>query len=522
MPLSSIQAETNVIGQVLSSDEAADAAMGLLRPRMFADKKNAAVFQAVEVLRGQGATADVVTVGEAVRGHPLFKDGNAPCYLQDALESCVHSPLEEHAAVIRDLAERRAVLEAATALQAEATDLNSDGAGIASRALALMETIAEASSHAADPLPVMTGAQLFATATEAPEYLVDGVLMAARHVVLYSDPGMGKSMTARHMMVCVATGRPAFGSLPTQRGVAMYVTAEETIDDLKRGFSIVARGAGIELEEALPNLRIVACRDGDFGLATPLNRLRLERAIKNSGARLVVLDTIAALSGIDLKSDTEVMPLLKWASAMSQRLGVTVMWLAHTTKDREASDLDALFGSRQTSAQVDFAFRLLRAKGGNLRLRCAKARGAPNPGELPLRVEVVANESYALTLDSMEPSPSSPPTQVFEEAALQYLNEHPGGSFGAVRAAVAKVLGVRAETVGQAVTDMIKSGRIENRGSRAKFQLHAAPSACPAVSHHVPDTDAPDRVPMSRPPKGGGIGHGDTVSGEGTFTSRAA
>lgn len=514
MPLMSIQAEQSVLGQVLSSPPAADQAMGLLRSHMFADQKNAAVFRAVEILREEGRAADVVTVGEAVRALPLFTGDRAQGYLQELAETRpTHTPLEEHAAVIRDLAGRRAILSAAAALEKAATDLSLSSADVNARAMGIVEAVAQDWPAAADPLRVMTGTELFETPTEAPEYLVEGILMARRHVILYSDPGVGKSMMARHLMVCVAAGKSAFGSLPTQQGVAMYVTAEETIDDLKRGFSIVAHGAGVELAAALPNLRIVACRDNDFSLASPVGRLRLELAVKESGARLVVLDTIAALAGVDLKSDVEVLPVLKWASGMSQRLGVTVVWLAHTTKDREASDLDALFGSRQTSAQVDFAFRLLRAKGGDLRLRCAKARGAPSPGELPLKLEVSANVRYGLTLDVEDMSPSISEAQAIQAAALSHLEQHPGVTLSRLRAAVASALSIRADKVGQVLKEMRDGGRIVNRGSQARFQLYAAPEACPAMSEHVPDTDAGKHVPMSRPPKGGGIGHGDMRPG---------
>lgn len=514
-----LEAEVSVLGGMLTDGDAAARAAGALEAWMFSELRNRQVFHAMRRLLQRGSILDPITVSEELEAAGELEEAGGMSRLAELLDATpTAANIVFHVNILLDRAERRREIDAARQVIADAEDHELELEEIRARRVQRFEEVDEDAKVGREEPPVLTGHELFSEPVIPPDWLLRGVFQRSRQGALYSRPGLGKSMLARHVSVCVGSGQSALGSLATAGGRVLWVTAEEDRDDLRRGLMMAAAGNEIDLETVLDNLSVLPLREYDFQLGDAADRAWLERVIEEVEPTLIVLDAIASLSGVDLKDDQEVMPLLRWGSRISTAHETTVLWLAHDKKDREADDLEALFGSRQNAAQMDFAYRLLPVKGSqDVLLRCTKMRGAAAPKDLTIEVVIQPDELHSMrvTTGMSRVSHRVPDTK----AIKAYLEANPGTSMSRVRDTVAEELKRRPTDVGQAVHELMRQGLIENKGSSTRFKLHWVESEpCPAVSEHVPDTLRSHRVPRVPPPVG--WDHGDTGHAPGALNTK--
>lgn len=356
-------------------------------------------------------------------------------------------------------------------------------------------------------LELLTGEELFAAPVESARWRVPEILPHGRQGTVYGVPGVAKSMFLRILAGGVATGAPnVLGQYQADPGPVLWVTSEEDVDELRRGIAMTAEGGGYDLEELKANLHALPLRAAEFTLQHARDRAWLEARVAEVKPALLVLDSLASLSGVDVKDDQVVLPLMRWGARLATAHGTCVVWIAHDRKAKPegngTADIDDLFGNRQVSAQLDFAWRLLRS-GGDRALRCAKMRGAAEPdGDITLELVVDPDRLFALRV---RPGHMSRNAETVE-AIRKHLQGHPGETMSGLRDTVAQQLNQRVAEVHDVAKTLLAQGHIKNDGNAYRFSLRWAESdSCPDVSEE-PGHESGENVSRSRPPYRGAEG----------------
>jgi hypothetical protein len=330
-------------------------------------------------------------------------------------------------------------------------------------------------------LPVLDGAALFALEPQPLAWRVDTLLPIGRQGAMFGSPGIGKSTLMRHFVGSMLSGTPALGRFAVQPGPADWVTAEEDPAEIAFGFALVAAGNGYDIRAIRDGLRVVPLRDqADVSFAKPGTIDALEALIRERGTGLLVLDAYGSLGGIDLNDPQAVGPILRRFGMLASATGCCVCWIAHDRKNNsEGSDIDALFGSRQNAALIDFAHRIVPAPSthDDIIIRSAKMRGAARPHDLHVEMISKADELHSATVQQ------APDDAQMLDIVRLYLIASPGASMSETRDMVAERARRRPADVGEYLHLLLSRKVIENRGSARRFALHwLREAACPDVS----------------------------------------
>jgi hypothetical protein len=210
-----------------------------------------------------------------------------------------------------------------------------------------------------------TAARLFVGEPPPVKWLVEGILPLGVCALLASPPNVGKSFLAIDLAAKVA-GRPdyecpptAFGGVVAAHGRAVYVSAEDDEPEMHRRLHSLCGGGMPE------RLHVLSLPDvGHFGIIEPdpatkefhATRAWLDladeiRALPD--VKLVVLDTLQALTSGDTNMTQATQPLMNEATALARATGACVLLIHHVAKGstREIrSALDAMEAIRGSGA----------------------------------------------------------------------------------------------------------------------------------------------------------------------------
>ena len=138
-------------------------------------------------------------------------------------------------------------------------------------------------------------------------WLVPDLIPARNVTLLYGDGGTGKSLLALQLCFSVATGASWVG-LKTATGPAMFITAEDEIEELQRRLEAICSPEGYLFSD-LTNLHVSSLNGKDAVLAAPnmktglMEPTRLFASVRAQVMKLrpmvLVLDTLADLFGGD-------------------------------------------------------------------------------------------------------------------------------------------------------------------------------------------------------------------------------
>jgi len=219
-----------------------------------------------------------------------------------------------------------------------------------------------------------TGPISLGTLDEPPprEWAVGGLVPEGCITILVGHSGVGKSFLAMLLALCVCIGRSFFGR-STLSGPVLWVDRELDRDETLRRAYWVARGLGLDRPPVnlhyLKPLRPVGSPE--------TQRLVLD-AVRETGAALVVLDSLSVGSQGDAKDQRDVVGLMKMIEEWR-----TVLAIDHFTKAGAAGNQSSatIFGSAFKRAIARSTIKLTQADGGALTLRPDKsnfgAEGSP-------------------------------------------------------------------------------------------------------------------------------------------------
>lgn len=227
------------------------------------------------------------------------------------------------------------------------------------------------------------------------DWLIEPVIPAQRHTVLYAPAKMGKSLLALEVAAAAATGSPTLGR-PAQDPVSvLYLDFEMTEADLRERLYDMDYGPESDWANlayySLPSLP---------PFDTPEGGIAIQSLVQRHEARLVVIDTMArVVQGEENSADTYRLFDL-YVSRPLKSKGVAVLRIDHSGKDLEKGQR----GSSEKVGYADLVWRLAVTEAGQATLRRTHCRVGWVPETVVMRREDDPRLVHRLT----DESPSLP------------------------------------------------------------------------------------------------------------------
>jgi len=238
---------------------------------------------------------------------------------------------------------------------------------------------------------------------EAVEWLWPGRVPLGKLSILEGDPGLGKSTVALDITARVSRGEPLPGGGIFGPANVVLLSAEDGLADTIRP-RLDAAAADVERIFAL---RAVLGADGSESLPTiDGNLVEIERAVRQTGARLVVLDPLMAYLGGDVNSyrDQDVRRALAPLSKMADDTGAAVLVVRHLTKGGGASSIYRGGGSIGIVGAARSALLVAKDPENEERriVASVKSNLSKPPGSLAYRIEEAPNGSPRIAWEEGE------------------------------------------------------------------------------------------------------------------------
>ena len=161
--------------------------------------------------------------------------------------------------------------------------------------------------------------------------------------VLQGNPGEGKTYFAMHLVAACTNGKLLPNMERLEPFNVIYQTAEDGLGDTVKP-RLIEAGADLD--------RVLVIDDSDVQLT--LSDERIEKAIIENNARLVIIDPIQAYLGadVDMNRANEVRPIFMRLGQVAQRTGCAILLIGHLNKAAGMQSLQRGLGSIDIAAAV--------------------------------------------------------------------------------------------------------------------------------------------------------------------------
>ena len=190
-------------------------------------------------------------------------------------------------------------------------------------------------------------------------WLVDALWSEQAVGILGGEPKCGKSMLALDLAVAVAAGVPCLRHFAAATpGPVLLFAAEDAGHIVRARLEGICHAAGAPFETlAIAIIDVPALR-----LDHAEDRQRLLHTVQRIGPRLLVLDPLVRLHGIDENAAAEVAPILGFLRTIQRRFQTAVLLVHHARKGGASRPGQALRGSSELHAWGDSNLYLRRRK----------------------------------------------------------------------------------------------------------------------------------------------------------------
>jgi RecA-family ATPase len=286
----------------------------------------------------------------------------------------------------------------------------------------------------------------------AQRWLVDGLWGARSVGVIGGAPKCAKTWLGLDMALSVATGTACLGkyAVPEPGPVLVYL-AEDALSAVRERIEGMARHRGLDLAGVEVHVITVPV----LRLDREPDRARLLETARRLRPRLLVLDPLVRLHGIDENHAGEVAQLLAYFRSLQRQLDLSVLLVHHTRKNAAggAAAGQGLRGSSDIHAFGDSNLYLRRTK--EYLVLSSEHRAAP--ASAAVRLELIATDAGTTHLEVIAELQDGNRTQRgLEDRVLDLL------ALGVVltRAKLRDSLGVKNERLGEALESLERTGRV--------------------------------------------------------------
>lgn len=175
------------------------------------------------------------------------------------------------------------------------------------------------------------------------EWLWKPYLPFGKLSVLQGNPGEGKTYFAMHLAAACTNGKLLPNMERMEPFNVIYQTAEDGLGDTVKP-RLIEAGADLD--------RVLVIDDSDVQLT--LSDERIEKAIIENNARLIIIDPIQAYLGadVDMNRANEVRPIFMRLGQVAQRTGCAILLIGHLNKAAGMQSLQRGLGSIDIAAAV--------------------------------------------------------------------------------------------------------------------------------------------------------------------------
>lgn len=281
-------------------------------------------------------------------------------------------------------------------------------------------------------------------------WLVEQLWGASSVGVIGGAPKCSKTWLGLDLALSVATGTPCLGkyAVPDPGPVLVYL-AEDALPLVRDRLAGMARHRGLDLQ----SIEIYVITAPTLRLDMDEHRMRLFETAKRLRPRLLLLDPLVRLHGIDENHAGEVAELLGYIRSLQRRLSLSVVLVHHTRKNAAggAAAGQGLRGSGDIHAFGDSNLYLRRA--GERLMLLSEHRAAP--ASPPVYLELLATDAEKTHLEVVSET-TVERQRSLQERVLDLLDH----GVTLTRTKLRDALSVRNELLGAALESLERAGRL--------------------------------------------------------------
>ena len=298
-------------------------------------------------------------------------------------------------------------------------------------------------------LPVVRVGEI-RTEENAQRWLVEGLWGARSVGVIGGAPKCAKTWLGLDLALSVATGTACLGqyAVPEPGPVLVYL-AEDALPAVRERIEGMARHRGLDLAQ----IEIHVITAPVLRLDREPDRARLSETTKRLRPRLLLLDPLVRLHGIDENDAGEVAELLAYFRSLQRRFELSVLLVHHTRKNAAGGVAagQGLRGSSDIHAFGDSNLYLRRTQEHLVLVSEHRAAAA----SAPVYLELIATDAQTTHLEVIAVVQDGKRRSLAEQV-LDLLA--PGAVF--TRAKLRESLGVKNERLGEALEALERAGRL--------------------------------------------------------------
>ena len=204
----------------------------------------------------------------------------------------------------------------------------------------IAETITLKELPVVQPVPMLRMADVELTSVE---WLWFPYIPFGKLTIIQGNPGEGKTYFAMRLAAACTNRKPLPGMEVLEPFNIIYQTAEDGLGD-------TVKPRLMEAEADLEKVLVIDDRDTPLTLADE----RIEKAIRENHARLVIIDPVQAFLGadVDMKRANEVRPIFRSLGDIAQDTGCAIVLIGHLNKAAGTQSTYRGLGSIDITAAV--------------------------------------------------------------------------------------------------------------------------------------------------------------------------
>jgi len=298
-------------------------------------------------------------------------------------------------------------------------------------------------------LPVVRVGEI-QTEEGAQRWLVEELWGASSVGVIGGAPKCSKTWLGLDIALSVATGTACLGKYTVpQPGPVLVYLAEDALPTVRERIAGMARHRGVDLGR----VEIDVVTAPVLRLDRNPDRMRLLETARRLRPRLLILDPLVRLHGIDENNASEVATLLAYFRSLQRMLDVSVI-LVHHTRKNATGGIAAGQGLRGSSDIHAFGDSNLYLRRGKDHLVLSTEHRAA-PASAPIHLALIATNPEAIHLEVIAPHQDGQ-RRGLQEQVLDVL----AAGIVLTRAKLRDCLAVKNERLGEVLESLERAGRL--------------------------------------------------------------
>jgi DnaB-like helicase N terminal domain/AAA domain len=374
VPPQNLEAEEDVLGAILLSEQALEAAAEEVEPSDFYGLSNGRIFEAALALHASGVRVDALTLAAELERLGLLEKVGGAARIQ-ALAALVPpvTQVRQYARLVKQKARQREVVRELGPLVEEARNGGVDAEKVSTALEAVRGLFTAPEDHS---LAVLTARELCALPDPPDSDTLLGPLLIRGHrLVIGGHTGEGKTTLALQAVRAVVHGEEFLDWKGPGGCRALVIDAEQGLKSIKRAL----REAGLTGSDLVDYVRVP---DGLSLDTNPGDIAKVERLLEQGGYSVVVLDPLYKLHSGDSNAEREAVDLMRRLDGWRERYGFALILPVHLRKPPVGAkfSMHEFFGSSAYLRGAEVVIGLQRVSDGYSRLHIFKDRD----GDLPV------------------------------------------------------------------------------------------------------------------------------------------